>query len=159
MTTTKTSPIITHQKVSSYKINNNNQLSDQENLLLQDKLIPRIEPYRRRTTKEDTTADDFTKREILLSNMLDKIAPKYEEIRNLLSHIPEPNKTRILGGIISSALYADNPIRYINNQLKDLRKTKFYNMMLNDASIFLGFDKQSTKEYLKMGLKEDTMDS
>jgi hypothetical protein len=70
---------------------------------LQDKPIPRIEPYRRRTTKEDTTVDDFTKREILLSNMLDKIAPKYEDIRNLLSHIPEPNKTRILGGIISSA--------------------------------------------------------
>jgi hypothetical protein len=30
--------------------------------------------------------------------------------------------------------------------------------MLNDASVFLGFNKQSTKEYLKMGLKEDAID-
>ena len=30
--------------------------------------------------------------------------------------------------------------------------------MLDDASVFLGFNKQSTKEYLKMGLKEDTID-
>jgi hypothetical protein len=104
------------------------------------------------------TKNDFTKREELLSNTLDKIAPKYEEIRNLLSHIPEPKKTQILGGIISNAFYADNPIRYINNQLKNLRKAKFYNRMLDDASVFLGFDKQSTKEYLKMGLKEDAMD-
>ena len=95
---------------------------------------------------------------MLLSNILDKIAPKYEEIENLLSHIPEPKKTQILGGIISRAFYADNPIGFINNQLKDLRKAKFYNRMLDDASVFLGFDKQSTKEYLKMGLKEDAMD-
>ena len=54
--------------------------------------------------------DDFTKRETMLSNTLDKIAPKYEEIGNLLSHIPEPKKSQILGGIISRALYADDPI-------------------------------------------------
>jgi hypothetical protein len=30
--------------------------------------------------------------------------------------------------------------------------------MLDDASVFLGFNKQSTKEYLKIGLKEGAMD-
>ena len=30
--------------------------------------------------------------------------------------------------------------------------------MLDDASVFLGYNKQSTKEYLKIGLKEDTID-
>jgi len=95
---------------------------------------------------------------MLLSNILDKIAPKYEEIGNLLSHIPEPKKTQILGGILTRALYDDNPIRFMNNQLKDLRKAKFYDRMLDDASVFLGFDKQSTKEYLKIGLKEDAVD-
>ena len=30
--------------------------------------------------------------------------------------------------------------------------------MLDDASVVLGYNKQSTKEYLKMGLKEDTID-
>jgi hypothetical protein len=52
----------------------------------------------------------------------------------------------------------DNPIKFITSQLKDLRKAKFYNKMLDDASVFLGFNKQSTKEYLKMKLKEDAMD-
>jgi hypothetical protein len=94
----------------------------------------------------------------MLSNILNKIAPKYEEIGILLSDVPESNKTQILGSIISRALYADDPIEFINKQLKDLRKTKFYNKMLNDESVFLGFNKQSTKEYLKMGLKEDAID-
>ena len=94
----------------------------------------------------------------MLSNTLDKIAPKYEEIGNLLSHVPEPKKTQILGGIISRAIVSDNPIKFITSQLKVLQKAKFYNKMLDDASVFLGFNKQSTKEYLKMGLKEDAMD-
>ena len=102
--------------------------------------------------------DDFTKREIMLTDILDKIAPKYEEIGNLLSYVPEPKKTQILGSIISRALYDDNPIRFINKQLKDWRKAKFYNKMLDDASVFLRINKQSTKEYLKMGLKKDAID-
>ena len=167
-TSTRTYPTLPtiNPNVYSYKIiKNNNQLPNQEEKLffLQDKsttVIPTSvsPPDLRSSTQEDTIVDDFTKREMLLSNTLDKIAPKYEEIKNLLSHVPEPNKTKILGGIISRAFYADNPIRYINNQLKDLRKAKFYNRMLDDASVFLGFDKQSTKEHLKMGLKEDAMD-
>ena len=95
---------------------------------------------------------------MMLSNILNKIAPKYEEIGNLLSDVPESNKTQILGGIISRALYADDPIEFINKQLKDLRKARFYNKMLNDALSFQVFNKQSTKEYLKMGLKEDAID-
>jgi hypothetical protein len=154
--TTLTYPTLPNQNISSYKINN--QFPYQENFVFQDKstTIPSLHPDLR-STQEDTI-DDFTKREMLLSNILDKIAPKYEEIGNLLSHIPEPKKTQILGGIISRTFYADNPIGFINNQLKDLRKAKFYHRMLDDASVFLGFDKQWTKEYLKMGLKEDAMD-
>jgi len=102
--------------------------------------------------------DDFTKREELLSNTLDRIAPKYEEIKNLLSHLPEPTKTQIVGGLLCNALASDNPIRFINNQLKVIRKAKFYNDMLEDASVFLGSDKRTTKEHLKMGLKGDSLD-
>jgi hypothetical protein len=172
-TATKTYPTFPtiNPNVYSYKINNNNnQLAYQEENLffLQDKSTTTIVPttgigpppdLRSSTQKKenDTKVDDFTKREMLLSNTLDKIAPKYEEIKNLLSHVSEPNKTQFLGGIITKALVSDNPIRFINNQLKDLRKAKFYNKMLNDASFFLGTDRQSTKEYLKMKLKEDVM--
>ena len=148
-TTTKTYPTLPNQNVYSY---NNNHLSHQENLFFQDKStpIPSIDPNLLST---QTTKDDFTKVEMLLSNILINIAPKYEEIENLLSHISEPNKTQILGGIVSKAVYDDNPFRYINNKLKELRKTMFYNKMLDAASVFLGSDKQSTKEYLKKGIK------
>jgi hypothetical protein len=44
---------------------------------------------------------------MLLSNILINLAPKYEEIEHLLSNTPEPNKTQILGGLVSRALYND----------------------------------------------------
>jgi hypothetical protein len=162
-TTIRTCPKFSNPNVYPYNIN---QLPYPEDLLFQNKssssttTIPSIPPpfFLRPKQEKDTKVDVFTKREMLLSNTLDKIAPKYEEIKNLLSPMHEPDKTQILGGIISRAFYADNTIRYINNQLKDLRKAKLYSRMIDDASVFLGFDKQSTKEYLKMGLKEDAMD-
>jgi hypothetical protein len=147
-----------------YKINNNsNQLPFQENLFShQDEstTIPKINSYWQRAIpqQEDIIVNDFMKREKLLSNILDRIAPKYEEIKTLLSHIPEPQKSQILGGLICNTLVSNNPIKFINNQLKGLRKAKFHNMMLKDASVYLGLDKQRTKEYLKMGLKENPLD-
>ena len=140
----------------SFYSHNVNELPYQKRLFFQDKSTNfNLHPH---LSSTPDPIDDFTKREIMLSNTLDKIAPQYEQIGNLLSHIPDPQKTQILGDIISIALVSDNPIKFINSQLKDLRKAKFYNKMLDDASVFLGFNKQSTKEYLKMGLKEDAMD-
>jgi len=72
-------------------------------------------------------------------------------------NIPEPDKTFILGGIISRALYDDNPVGYINNKLKELRKTMFSNKILEAASVFLGIDKKSTKVHLIKGLKEPVL--
>src|SRR5215213_1857458 len=154
VTMTTTGPDLNSNR--NFYSHNINELSYQKHLFFPDKsTTSSLNPHLRSTSDP---IDDFTKREMLLSNTLDKIAPKYEEIGNLLSHIPEPKKTQILGGILSRALYDDNPTRFMNNQLKDLRKAKFYDRMLDDASVFLGFDKQSTKEYLKIGLKEDAVD-
>ena len=90
-TMTKTYPTLPNQDVYSY---NKNHLPHKENLFFQDNstLIPNIDPNLLST---QTTKDDFTKLEMLLSNILINIAPKYEEIENLLSHISEPNKTQI----------------------------------------------------------------
>ena len=140
----------------SFYLHNVNELPYQKHLFFPDKSTKFN--FHPNLPSTPDPIDDFTKREIMLSNTLDKIAPKYEEIGNLLSHVPEPKKTQILGSIISRALYDDNPIRFINKELKDWRKAKFYNKMLDDVSVFLGFNIQSTKEYLKMGLKEDTID-
>jgi hypothetical protein len=67
--------------------------------------------------------------------------------------MPEPNRLGILGGIVSQAIYSDNPIVFMNTQLKTWRKATVCNRMIN-SSIFLGFDKQFTKDYLKMGIKK-----
>ena len=140
----------------SFYLHNVNELPYQKRLFFPDKSTNlNLHPH---LSSTPDPIDDFTKREMMLTDILDKIAPKYEEIGNLLSHVPEPKKTQILGSIISRTLYNDNPIRFINKELKDWRKAKFYNKMLDDACVFLGFNKQSTKEYLKMGLKEDAID-
>ena len=106
-TTTKTYPNLPNQNVASY---NNNHLPHQENLFFQDKLtpIPSIDPNLLST---QATKDDFTKAEMLLSNILINIAPKYEEIENLLSNISDSNKKQILGGIVSRAVCDENPFR------------------------------------------------
>ena len=65
------------------------------------RIFLRIQYPHVRSTKDPM--DDFKKREMMLSNILEKISPQYEEIGNLLSHVPEPKKRQILGGIISRA--------------------------------------------------------
>ena len=153
MTTTNTYLTFTNQIDYSY---NNNHLPYQENLIFQNKTttIPRIDTN---LSSTQTTEDDYKKGEMLWLNILINIAPKYEEIENLLSNTPEPDKTQILGIIIATALYDDNPIKHINNSLKELRKTMFYNKILDVASFFLGVDKKSTKELLIKRLKEPVM--
>jgi hypothetical protein len=83
-----------------------------------------------------------------------ELAPMYEELENLLSNMPEPKRRGILGGIVSQAIYSDNPIVFMNTQLKTWRKATVCNRMINNSSIFLGFNKQSTKDFLKMGIKK-----
>ena len=152
-TTNKTFPTLHNQNVYSY---NDIHLPHNENLFFEDNspLKPSIDPNLLST---QTPKDDFTKLEMLLSNILISLAPKYEEIEHLLSDTPEPNKTKILGGIVSRAVYDDNPVRFINNKLKELRKTMLYNKMLDAASVFHSSDRQSTKEHLKKGIREHAL--
>ena len=88
MITSKTYPNFSSPNVHSYKTN---RLPYQENMFFQSKSPFSSPQPHLRLTKEDSLVD-FKKKEILLSNSLDKIAPKYEEIGQLLSHIPEPKK-------------------------------------------------------------------
>ena len=85
---------------------------------------------------------------------MNELVPMYEELENLLSNIPEPNRLGILGGIISRAIYSDNPIVFVKTQLKRWRSATVCNRMINNSSVFIGLNKQFTKEYLKMGIKK-----
>jgi hypothetical protein len=151
-TTTKMYPYLFNQSIYSSKINSNQPFFHFKPSTVPNNL------HSHHTLKEDNRIDDSTKREKLLSDILDKIAPKYEEIENMLSHLPETQKKFILGGFVFQAISSDNPIRLMNKFLRDLRKAKFHNVMLENASITLGLDKQTTKEQLKYLLKEDITD-
>jgi hypothetical protein len=94
---------------------------------------------------------NLTKEKLLYVTMND-LATRYEELENLLSHLPEQNRRWILGGIISRAIYSENPVTFINKELRSWRKAKLYDNMLNNVSIFLGYDKLRTIEFLKMGI-------
>ena len=86
---------------------------------------------------------------------MNELVPMYEELENLLSNIPEPNRLGILGGIISRAIYSDNPIVFVKTQLKRWRSATVCNRMINNSSVFIGLNKQFTKEYLKWELTKD----
>lgn len=125
-----------------------NQLSYQQNRNFQAK---RINPH---TDTISNTIDNYTSPEKLVYNTMIELAPKYEEIENLLSHMPEPKRRAILGSIVSLSIGSYNPVAFMNTQLKIWRNATVCNRMLSNASVFLGFNEQFTKEYLKMGIKK-----
>jgi len=83
-----------------------------------------------------------------------EIAPKYEEIENLLSHMPEPSRRVILGCIVSLAIESYNPVAFINTHLKIWRNATVCSKMISNASVFLGLNEQLTKEHLKRLIKK-----
>jgi hypothetical protein len=157
--TTKMYPYLSNQGIYSSQINSNQIPYPNSFFQLKPPTISNPQNFHHgRTLKEDNKVDDFTKREKLLSDILDKIAPKYEEIENILSYMPEQDKKLLLGSIVCNTIISDNPVRFMNDRIRNARKAKYHNVMLDNASKFLGWNKQTTKEYLKNVLKEDIPD-
>ena len=123
-----------------------NQLPYQQTLSIQSK---RINPHTQSISHDSKS--NLTNEESLYITMND-LATRYEELESLLSQLPEQNRRWILGGIISRAIYSENPVTFINKELGFWRKAKLYDNMLNNASIFLGYDKFRTIEFLKRGI-------
>jgi len=98
--------------------------------------------------------ESYLDKEILLYHKLDELGPKYQQLENLISHLPHPNRTSLVGSILNTALNSENPSSFINNQVEEFRRAKIRNRMLDDISSSLGFNKNITKEFLKMGLKK-----
>lgn len=106
--------------------------------------------------KQDMKSNEFPnyfEREVMLTDRLEELAPKYEEIEEILTGLPEHNKRWLLGHIVISAVTSDNPSDYISSQLKMWRKAKTCNFMLNNAAICLGVDKNLAKDLLKLVVK------
>ena len=127
---------------------NFNQLPYQQNRNFQDK------PINQYTDTVSNPIDGYTSDEKLLSNTMNELAPMYEELENLLSNMPEPNRVRILGSIVRQAIYSNNPVVFMKTQLKAWRNATVCNRMINNSSVFLGYNIQLTKHHLKMGIKK-----
>ena len=54
--------------------------------------------------------DGVIEHELLPYNLLDQLAPKYEEIQRILDFLPEPSRTILLGIALSSAINSGNPV-------------------------------------------------
>lgn len=98
--------------------------------------------------------DDAIEHELLSNELLDQLAPKYEEMQRILDCVSEPYRTILLGNALSSAIQSTNPVASIHKQLDGIRKAKTRVMMLNDISTFYGIDKVYAKEFLKLILKQ-----
>ena len=68
--------------------------------------------------------DDVIKRDLLTYELLDHLAPKYEEMQRTFDFVPEPYRAILLGNALSSALNSNNPIESMQKQLIDLRKIR-----------------------------------
>lgn len=98
--------------------------------------------------------DDAIEPELLSDELLDQLAPKYEEMQRILDCLPEPSRNILLGNALSSAIQSNNPVASLDKQLTDIRKVKTRGMMVNELSTFYGIDKTSTREFLKLILKQ-----
>ena len=98
--------------------------------------------------------DDALERESSSYELLDQLAPKYEEMHSTLDCVPEPSRSILLGNALSSAINSDNPKEFMHNQLIALRKNKTRVMMLNSLTAFNHTGKAFTKEFLKLLLKQ-----
>ena len=120
----------------SFLIPNNasdfNQLSYQQNWNFQAK---RINPH---TDTISNTIDNYTSPEKLLYNTMIELAPKYEEIENLLSHMPEPKKASDSWKYCESSYGSYNLVIFMNTQLKIWRNATVCNRMIKNVSVFSG---------------------
>ena len=98
--------------------------------------------------------DDALERESSSYELLDQLAPKYEEMHRTLDFVPEPSRSILLGNALYSAINSDNPQESMHTQLIDLRKNKTRVMMLNNLTAFNHTGKAFTKEFLKLLLKQ-----
>ena len=54
--------------------------------------------------------ENYIDQELSPYEVLSPLAPKYEELRRILDHVPEPSKNLLLGHVLSSAINSDNPV-------------------------------------------------
>ena len=131
---------------------NTTQIPYQQNLSFQERTNSNPMLYTNFNLTSNPNENYFDK-DIRLSYTLNQLAPHYQQLENLLSHLPPSNRAFILGNILCMTLNDENPIAFINNQLEEFQKANTRHRMLDAISKSSGLDKNITKEVLKMGLK------
>ena len=99
--------------------------------------------------------DNYIDQELSPYELLSPLAPKYEELRRILDHLPEPSKNLLLGNALASAINSDNPVATMQKKVIEYRKSKSTVMMLNDLTKVYGGNKEFTKLLLKSKVKKN----
>ena len=131
---------------SDYFYQNNSQLLNIEKQLFNDKLINMN--YSQSNTLNNSLYD-ANRSKLLSYELLDQLAPAYEEMQRILDCLPKDTKKLIIGSALATAIASNNPHDSIQNQLNSLRKNKNRVMMINDLSLVYGPNKGATKKWLK----------
>jgi hypothetical protein len=98
--------------------------------------------------------ENYIDQELSPYELLSPLAPKYEELRRILDHLPEPSKNLLLGNALASAINSDNPVATMQKKVIEYRKSKSTIMMLNDLTKVYGGNKEFTKLLLKSKAKQ-----
>lgn len=98
--------------------------------------------------------EKYIDEELTPYQLLSHLAPKYEEMRNLLGHLPEPAKKILLGNALASAINSNNPVYTMQKKVIELRKSNSIAMMFNDLTKVYGGNKELTKLFLKLKYKQ-----
>jgi hypothetical protein len=137
---------------SFYKVNRY-PTTNVKNHLSFDKSVP-VYNSRSGNTLTDLI-DDGIERELASYEVLDQLAPKYEEMDRLFDSLTEPDRKSMRRSVLATAILSNNPLEYIENQLIDFRKSKTRFMMFKDLTAFYGNDEAYTKELLKLKSKQN----
>jgi hypothetical protein len=98
--------------------------------------------------------ENYMDQELSPYELLSPLAPKYEELRRILDHLPERSKNLLLGNALASAINSDNPVETMQKKVIEYRKSKSTVMMLNDLTKVYGGNKEFTKQLLKLKAKQ-----
>jgi hypothetical protein len=98
--------------------------------------------------------ESYLDQELLPYEVLSPLAPKYEELRRIFDHVPEPSKNILLGNALASAINSDNPVETMQKKVIEYRKSKSTTMMFNDLTKVYGGNKELTKLLLKSKAKQ-----
>lgn len=92
---------------------------------------------------------DIDPKEARLTDILEKLAPRFEEMERVLSHHNLNEKEMIRGKAIIHAISSPDPVRFMTRYVDTLRKGRSVPLMINCVALSLSASPANARETLK----------